>query len=72
MSTRAEDIQTELDLIKTAKEAVYKTGISYSYPGMTLTRANLSTLDDIERRLRKELAAINGTNAFYIDFSTGT
>jgi len=67
--TQAE-IEEELGWIRTAKQAIYTTGQSYSRSGLQLTRASLPSLVERENQLRSQLASLNGANGFYTDFRT--
>ena len=51
----ATEINEELALIKKAREAIYKTGVSFSRNGIQITRASLPALNDRERILRASL-----------------
>ena len=45
------DIKAELQEIRTARSAIYKSAQSYSRPGLSVTRATLDSLSKREREL---------------------
>jgi len=64
----ASEIQEELDAIRAARLAIYKTGVSYSRNGLQLTRASLPSLMQQERMLNIQLRRMNNGGVAYSDF----
>lgn len=62
------EIDEELQEIREARRAIYRTGTSYSRNGIQLTRASLVALNDRETALRAMLARLTGSAAALADF----